>query len=227
MIKDAGVKPVLRVPMTASYWFGVVTKASAKKFARFKDLGTQYQTLIGKMVDAFTEAGAVVILDLHWSDDDTEKTPMPFKTGSTAAVTFWDSVATKFASNDHVFYELYSDPHTDEDTYLNGDSQYESMVNMVSAVRKAAPDSVLVIAGAKDYAYDAQSAIDLDKKLAETGQNQNIMYNFHPYMGGGSADKRKTASGFEDMVKQMQAGTEAPLIVTEFGQYCCDTHGAC
>jgi len=102
------------------------------------------------------------------------------------------------------------------------------MTNMVKAVRNAAPDAVLVIAGAKSYAYDAKSAIDLDKKLKETGDNKNIMYNFHPYMGPNQAgDKKKTADGFEDMVKEMHAGTDAPLIVTEFGQFCCDTHGSC
>jgi len=103
------------------------------------------------------------------------------------------------------------------------------MTSMVAVVRENAPNAVLVIAGAKDYAYDAQSAIDLDSKLAETTlTNKNIMYNFHPYMGPNqSGDSKKTADGFEAMVKQMQAGTDAPLIVTEFGQFCCDTHGKC
>lgn len=214
--------------MTASYWLGVKTKAATANMNKYPDLGGQYQTMISNIVDSFTKAGAVVILDLHWSDDDTEQQVMPFKTGSTSAVNFWKSVATKFASNDHVFYELYNEPHTDENTYLNGNSQFESMANMVAAVRKHAPDGVLVIAGEKDYAYDAQSAIDLDNKLKQTGQNKNIMYNFHPYMGQYQAgDKKKTADGFESMVKQMQSGTDAPLIVTEFGQFCCDTHGSC
>lgn len=99
---------------------------------------------------------------------------------------------------------------------------------MVAAVRKHAPSGVLVIAGALDYAYDATTAIALDKKLTTLSQQQNIMYNFHPYMGTyQQGDTKKNADGFESMVIQMQAGTDAPLIVTEFGQFCCDTHGSC
>jgi len=83
--------------MTASYWMSVETKASAANFARFTDLGAQYQTLITNMVDTFTDAGAVVILDLHWSSDDTENQPMPVKTGDLATADFWGDVASKFA----------------------------------------------------------------------------------------------------------------------------------
>ena len=107
------------------------------------------------MVSTFTEAGAVVILDLHWSDDDTEQRAMPVDTGATRASLFWGSVSSTFAKNENVFYELYNEPHTDENTYLNGDSQFESMTVMVAVVRANAPNAVLVIAGAKDYAYDA------------------------------------------------------------------------
>jgi hypothetical protein len=46
---------------------------------------------------------------------------MPSKTGS-PAVEFWESVAAKFADNDHVFYELYNEPHTNANTYENGDA---------------------------------------------------------------------------------------------------------
>ena len=54
------------------------------------------------------------------------------------------------------------------------------------------------------------------------------MYNFHPYMGSYQAgDKQKTADGFENIVKQVQSGTNKPVVITEFGQFCCDTDGSC
>ena len=87
------MKPVLRIPMTASYWLNISTKASSANFTRFYDLGDQYKTLISNMVSTFTEAGAVVILDLHWSDDDTEQRAMPVNDGPTAAHVFWGSVS--------------------------------------------------------------------------------------------------------------------------------------
>ena len=71
-ITTTGAKPVLRVPMTASYWLNVKTKAASANMEKYPDLSGQYQTMITNMVERFTKEGAVVILDLHWSDDDTE-----------------------------------------------------------------------------------------------------------------------------------------------------------
>jgi len=68
------------------------------------------------------------------------------------SIEFWESVAAKFGTNDHVFYELYNEPHLDNttadlDVYLNGNATYTGMIEMAAAVRKYSSDSVLVIAG--------------------------------------------------------------------------------
>lgn len=39
----------------------------------YPKLSEQYQTMIGKIVDEITGIGGVVILDLHWNDDDNEQ----------------------------------------------------------------------------------------------------------------------------------------------------------
>ena len=91
-------------------------------------------------------------------------------------------------------------------------------------MRKNSADQVLVIGGGNDYAYDADSLIKLDGQTSDS----LIMYNFHPYMGPNqSGDKHKNADGYETMVKTIQSGTEKPVIITEFGQFCCDTNGSC
>jgi hypothetical protein len=41
-IKDEGVKPALRIPLTASYWLGVETQASKANFEKYPKLGDQY-----------------------------------------------------------------------------------------------------------------------------------------------------------------------------------------
>lgn len=98
------------------------------------------------------------------------------------------------------------------------------MLQMEKAIRKNAPEAMLVIAGAKSWAYDSDSLINLDSQLTSS----NVMYNFHPYQGPSQAgDARKAAAGFETMVKNVQDGTEKPIIITEFGQFCCDTDGVC
>lgn len=143
------------------------------------------------MVNAVTGAGGVAILDLHWSDDDTEQQNMPKKEGEAGAVVFWESIAETFKDNDHVFYELYNEPHDNSEwCYLHGCDEYEGMLPMIEAVRRHAKDGVLVIAGAQDYAYDTDSLVSLDSHL---GEEKLVMYNFHPYMGEYQAgDTKKT-----------------------------------
>ena len=69
-INSAGVKPALRVPMTASSWLGIATNSSQYNMNMYPNLGGQYQTMIKKIVEEFTNMGAVVVLDLHWNNDD-------------------------------------------------------------------------------------------------------------------------------------------------------------
>jgi predicted ATP-grasp superfamily ATP-dependent carboligase len=112
--------------------------------------------MISNIVDAVTGAGGVAILDLHWSDDDNEQGNMPKK----GATTFWDSVASKFANNDHGFYELYNEPHNNDfETWFRGNDEFDGMMSMRDSVLAQNIDAVLVIAGAQSYAYDADSLI--------------------------------------------------------------------
>lgn len=56
-----------------------------------------------------------------------------------------------------------------------------------AAVRKHAPNAPVVIAGASEYAYDAASLLTLDKVLEAQGE-ENVLFNFHPYMGPPQVD---------------------------------------
>jgi len=112
-VTDSGVKPAVRIPLTASYWMGVRTNAASSNMDNYPDLNAQYRTMITKMVEQFTEAGAVSILDLHWNDDDTEQQEMAVKNSASNAIDFWKNISMDFASNPNVFYELYNEPHID------------------------------------------------------------------------------------------------------------------
>ena len=183
--------------------------------------------MISNIVDEFTSMGAVVILDLHWSDDVNEQQVMPLKSkpGTGGAVEFWESVSAKFKDNDHVFYELYNEPHNNTtDLYLHGDDTYAGMLDLIAAVRNNTEDGVLVVAGGNGWAYDADSLIALDGLTSD----ELMMFNFHPYMGPHQAgDSKKSADGYETMVKDIVSNTNKPIISTEFGQFCCDTDGSC
>jgi protein subunit release factor A len=109
----------------------------------YPKLSEQYQTMIGKIVDEITGIGGIVILDLHWNDDDNEQQNMALKakSGTGGSVEFWESVSETFAGNDHVFYELYNEPHNNEtDVFIHGDDTYAGMLDMIAAVRKNSAD---------------------------------------------------------------------------------------
>merc|ERR1719453_2038235 len=133
-VTDESVVPAVRIPLTASSWLGVNTSASAGNLAKYPELNVQYQNLIGEMVDLYSSYGIVSILDLHWTDDDTDNAPMAGK-GATNCVDFWDSVASKFGNNPMVFYELYNEPHrVGEDVWANGDATHSGVLEMLAAV---------------------------------------------------------------------------------------------
>jgi hypothetical protein len=123
--------PAVRIPMTASSWLGLHTNASAANMAKYPDLSAQYRRFIANLVTQYTGHGIVAILDLHWSNDDIGQAPMADKT----AIQFWSQIAEFFGNNSYVFYELYNEPHTDYDTYANGDATHAGMLEMLAAVR--------------------------------------------------------------------------------------------
>lgn len=219
-VKSDSVVPVVRIPMTASYWLNVVTKAAGHNFAKYPSLSQGYRTLISKLVKNYTDAGVVTILDLHWNDDDAEQQQMALKSDRGAdSLKFWDSVASTFKDNRMVFYELYNEPHiSDMNAYVQGNSQVAGMLEMRDAVRKHSADAVLIIAGAAGWAYDADSLLTLDKHL---NPQENVMWNLHPYTNA----PNKCPAGYESLLKELVSSTHKPIIVTEFGQACSPTDG--
>lgn len=222
-VASQSVVPAVRIPLTASSWLGTNTTASAGNMAKYPDLGGQYRRFISALVQRYTSAGIVAIADLHWCNDDAEQQPMADRT----ALAFWDSVAAQFGSNDLVFYELYNEPHiTDQAAYARGDATHAGMLEMLAAVRKHTANPVIV-AGAAAFAYDSASLVQLDAALKQTSA-RNVLFNYHPYMGPAQAGAtNKCPAGFETMLAALFAESERPAIITEFGQACCATDGAC
>ena len=94
VIRSDSVVPVVRIPMTASSWLGVRTVASAVNMDKYPKLNEQYQGLIEDLVTEYTRYGIVTILDLHWTDDDTDNAPFAGNS-NTSCTDFWDSVAAR------------------------------------------------------------------------------------------------------------------------------------
>ena len=97
------------------------------------------------------------------------------------------------------------------------------MLEMIDVVRQHSKDQVLVIAGAKQWSFDNNSLIELDSKTDDT----LIMYNYHAYMNPDAPKALKNTDSLEKYIKEIQRKTDKPVILTEFGQFCCETNGSC
>ena len=81
----------------------------------------------------------------------------------------------------------------------------------------------MVIGGARDWAYDAESLIQLDALTDDS----LIMYNFHMYMFQNRTNELKNVINVQKNIQRIYDATNKPAIFTEFGQHCCDTNGEC
>lgn len=107
---------IIRLPLSQDFWFGCTnSKVSGNPVN-----SANYQALVASIVNYCSAQGAYVLLDLHWSGTQTGATA-PCGTGwgnATAqqympddnSVTFWSSVASTYANNPAVLFDLYNEP---------------------------------------------------------------------------------------------------------------------
>eukprot|EP01084_Bolivina_argentea_P148926 260266_1 len=223
--------PIIRIPMAGSCYL----------YDEDVDSGNHmdYVNTIDAIVQFFTNNNVAVILDLHWNcPDDTaisgcagaQSVPMALaKFGSNpGAVAFWDAVSKRYANNSLVIYELFNEPWmqpTDFPVYYGGSSKYAGMKQMYDAIRVNDATGLIVIGGAQGYALDAQTllAFWIQFGIDKSGKYPtNIIFNHHPYQGGGQGLEHSLQSV---MRFSLASKTVAPVIFTEFGQYCCGIKG--
>ena len=101
----------VRVPLNEDCWLGINGVNSAYS-------GQNYINAISTFVTMFTDAGFIVIVELHWTAPGTQQAtgqqPMPNVDHS---VDFWKSVASYFKSNPNVIFELFNEPYPDNNNW--------------------------------------------------------------------------------------------------------------
>jgi len=224
----AGVTPAIRLSLNAGYYLDVPTPNWAANRATYPNLAQQYRTLVANVVASNTAKGVVTILDLHWNDDVLQQQAMALKGTSISgdSLAFWQSVSTTFASNPLAWYELYNEPHAPSlQVYMSGNTQFEGMQEMYDLVLSNKVTGMILVGGAFDFSYDADSLVSFAE--AQTVTNQ-LAFVFHPYMGPDqSSDTAKNAPNFEILATQVLTTTKQPIIATELGQFCCVAEGSC
>ena len=97
----------MRVPLNEDCWLGI--NGVNPNFA-----GENYISNITTYASMFTDAGFVVLLDLHWTAAGgqlaTGQQPMPNMDHS---VDLWKSVASHFKNDPNVVFELFNEPYPD------------------------------------------------------------------------------------------------------------------
>lgn len=99
----------VRVSLNETCWLGI--DGSPAKYS-----GAHYRNAIKAFVDRLHARRLYVILDLHWSTTSstgkaTDQQAMP---DAAHAPAFWRSVATTFKSDHAVLFDLYNEPHPDD-----------------------------------------------------------------------------------------------------------------
>ena len=117
----------VRVPLNEACWLGigVVNPAYA---------GKSYQTAIETYVSMIRSHGIYVILDLHWSAPGTSVgTSQQPMADADNAPTFWKAVATAFAGDLGVVFDLFNEPYLATSNINGGTDPWACLENGCSA----------------------------------------------------------------------------------------------
>lgn len=212
---------VVRIATNQDYW---LTQAAL--------YSSDYQSNIVQAVSWAEQAGLEVILDLHWSDRgdlsvSTQGGPTntPGNSGQQPmadanSVEFWREVATQFAGDGHVFFELYNEPNgISWNAWLNGgmvdvNGTYTAvgMQELYDTVRATGANN-LVIIGGLNFAFDLSGVVNYPVR------GYNIMYATHPYISKG------TPASWTSYFEYLSINNIAPVIATEFGDTTMNCNG--
>jgi hypothetical protein len=180
----------VRVPLNEDCWLGINGVSSNYG-------GTNYQNAITTYVNLLTSNGMVTILDLHWtapgSQSATSQAPM---TDADHSPTFWTQVATAFANNGSVIFDLFNEPYiSDWNCWTQGGNCAQSngttynvagMASLIKAVRSTGAQNVIILGGlgySSDFSQWLQSVNSIPTLAAPLDgiSISNIAASWHAY----------------------------------------------
>ena len=218
---------VRRIPRRSRPWrHGVSTRfgfpststagwASTASPAAFS--GTVYQDAIVTYVDRLSDAGMIVVLDLHWSAPGDAlalgEADMP---DADHAPAFWRSVATTFANRVNVVFDLFNEPRNvtwgcwRDGCTTNGGWVAVGMQQLVDVVRDAGARNPIVATGL-GWGNDLSGWL-ADRPTDPAGQ---LVAGFHVYNFSGCV----TTGCWDGLVAPVAA--LVPVVTGEVGEDDC------
>lgn len=211
----------VRLPLNETCWLGINGIKPAYG-------GDNYRQAIQGYVHRLNAAGLYVIIDLHLAQPGSGQAhgiiPMP---DADHAPDFWRSVASTFAANHSLLFDLYNEPHGDIswDCWLNGCNvpsggegafsedhppyRAAGMQELVDAVRSTGARQP-VMAGGLDYSRDLSGWI-AHRPVDPLGQLAASEHNYGKLAPCGRACKKAI----------LGVKAQNPVIVGELGETDC------
>ncbi len=237
---------IIRLPFNQDFWFGCSNSKGTPD-------QTAYQSEIQAVVNYCSQNNAYVDLDLHWSGNYIGTSPTTPCSGGgwgsvTAqqmmpdwnSVTLWASVASQFANNPAVLFDLFNEPYfVTWDVWRNGGTTSWSFVyqgvtysgtfntpglqTLLTTIRNTGANNV-VVAGGLNWAYDltgiangSTSCNGSNCALTDTTSGNGVLYSAHVYSSKGST------TGWDTYVTS--ASSSNAVIIEEFGASVTDAAG--
>ncbi|MBK5231990.1 MAG: cellulase family glycosylhydrolase [Thermoleophilia bacterium] len=229
----------VRIPLNQDCWLGDDGLPDNEEYPEPPDLtATGYRDAVGDFVDDLTDAGLVVVLDLHWTGQDGTVADGLRPMADNRSDDFWASAANRFKTNDAVIFDLFNEPHSrwdpvahdwaflqswscwrgggceapdqaDTDLPVTG-AKYTTvgMGTLLAAVRGTGASQPVILSGL-DYAND------LSKWSERAPADDQLIAGFHNYPGQDCDDAACWVGEIETVA------AEHPVITAEFGQSDC------
>ncbi len=210
----------VRFPINQDFWFGCTNSGGTPN-------QTAYRAEIQAVINYCSANNVYLDLDLHWSGTSSTATA-PCGTGwggATAqqdmpdmnAVTFWSSVASTYANNPAVMFDIYNEPHDvswsiwRDGGAANGFTT-PGLQALLTAVRNAGANNI-VVAGGLNWAFDLTGLPAND--LTDTGSGNGVLYSSHVYSSKGYP---AGGSQWDTYITDATATSPAhAVIIEEFG----------
>jgi endoglucanase len=210
----------VRVPLNEDCWLGINGVTAA-------DAGINYRAAIIKYALLLNSRGIVPILDLHWTAPGSTlaigQQPMP---DTDHSIAFWKSVASTFKYDSSVVFNLFNEPHANNDDnglcWLNGSTAPDTapcgsvdfaaagMQTLVNQVRQVGAKNVIMLDG-----WGYANYIGGVLAVLPNDPLHNLMISAHVYNFSGCT----TTDCFNQ--QYLPVAQQLPLVLGEIGENDC------
>jgi hypothetical protein len=225
---------IVRVPLNEDCWLG----------SDAADYGTAsgYQAAVHAWVNILNAHGIVVILDLHWTAPVGQHALGQYPMADAQSASFWSSVATAYATNPSVIFDLFNEPYSiwDDatesysfqltwDCWENGGCQAPFVDENQQAITGAGAGTYTVVgmsamvAAVRDAGATQPIMLgglnysnDLSGWLAHKPDDSQLIASWHNYPGQLSCDLPTLQACWTAATSAVAASV--PILTGEFGE---------